>query len=116
MKKKTNPGPKKQKTPKYNNISCPKGMTIENWQTALRKQAAEREHLAVIGPADTDSNFEVRNPKTTRRSTSAIMDPAANGTAAHAWTSRPPDSAPANISRQSAWPMKEGSPGKISPA
>ena len=42
-------------------------MTIENWQTALRKQAAEREHLAVIGPADTDSNFEVRNPKTTRR-------------------------------------------------
>ncbi len=67
MKKKTNPGPKKQKTPKYNNISCPKGMTIENWQTALRKQAAEREHLAVIGPADTDSNFEVRNPKTTRR-------------------------------------------------
>ena len=78
-------------------------MTIENWQTALRKQAAEREHLAVIDPADTDSNFEVRNPKTTRRYDVSYYNPAANGTAAHAWTSRPPDSAPANISRQSAW-------------
>ena len=54
------------KPQKLSNILRPEKMTLEEWQTALRKQAAQEEMLAVTEDRDTDETgcYEVKNPLT----------------------------------------------------
>ena len=52
----------KAKAPKYNNYACPKGMSLEEWQRALRRQQAEKEILAIDSKGD--GEFVVRNAAT----------------------------------------------------
>ena len=50
------------KRPKYNNIICPKGMTLEEWQRALRAQQAESETFGI--EALEDGTYSVKNSAT----------------------------------------------------
>lgn len=50
------------KRPKYNNIICPKGMTLEEWQRALRAQQAESETFGI--EALEDGAYSVKNSAT----------------------------------------------------
>lgn len=54
------------KQPKISPIHCPKDMTQEEWQTALRRQAAVSDQLGVQKVRDADYHFRVANPKSGR--------------------------------------------------
>lgn len=52
---------------RLNTLHCPDNMTLEEWQVALRRQAAERENLIVRAAKDAPSGyFTVGNPTTKR--------------------------------------------------
>lgn len=64
-KKKNKKAPKKT-TPKVSLLQRPDGMSLEEWQIALRKQAAQKEFLS-IEPMDkklAPGDYNVRNPQT----------------------------------------------------
>lgn len=48
---------------KLNPLVCPQDMTLEEWQCALRRQAAESGAMVVTPPGDNSSYFIVKNPQ-----------------------------------------------------
>ena len=52
--------------PRLSNTVKPADMGLEEWQTALRRQQAERERFVIgeLGPLFSQGEFQVRNPKT----------------------------------------------------
>ncbi|WP_352423852.1 DEAD/DEAH box helicase [Proteiniphilum sp.] len=64
-KKKTKKTPKKS-TPKVSLLQRPDGMSLEEWQIALRKQAAQKEFLDIepVDKKQAPGDYNVRNPQT----------------------------------------------------
>ncbi len=58
---------KQIRQPKISNIHCPKDMSKEDWQHALRQQTAKNEFLSITGPDDSGCVFTVGNPKSGRK-------------------------------------------------
>jgi len=54
------------KAPRVNPIHCPKEVSLEEWQRALRKQAAEKGHFGISRSDESDNIFEIRSAKTNR--------------------------------------------------
>ena len=56
---------KKVPEPRLNNVIKPEGMGLEEWQYALRKQAAEKEMLGVqaVNTRFSPGEYRVTNPK-----------------------------------------------------
>lgn len=79
MKKQTKKKSAKPKLPKYNPNRKPADMTIEDWQKALRAQAAQKEELAVT-PVDggKEGYFKVVNPKSTKTYSVVYRGPASS--------------------------------------
>ncbi|MDR1121459.1 MAG: DEAD/DEAH box helicase [Dysgonamonadaceae bacterium] len=57
---------KKESFPKITPIYCPDNMSLEAWQTALRKQVAEKAmfNIAPMQKGQVFGDFEVKNPRT----------------------------------------------------
>ena len=58
---------RKTTQPRLNPLTCPENMTLEQWQCALRRQAAEKEHLGVTPPHRLLDYFVVSNPESKQR-------------------------------------------------
>ncbi len=54
------------RAPRVNPVHCPKDVSLEEWQRALRKQAAEKEHFGISRPEESGDIFEIRSAKTDR--------------------------------------------------
>lgn len=57
---------KQPKLPKISPVHCPNGMSLKEWQRALRRQAAENEIHIINGPEEDGIHFGVTNPKSGR--------------------------------------------------
>lgn len=57
---------KNKKVKTLSPLHCPGGMTLEQWQRGLRRQAALREGLTVMAPRSHGDPFIVSNPKSGR--------------------------------------------------
>lgn len=53
--------------PKINPSHCPQGMTLKEWQRALRRQAAGKEHFGIIEPQTPGDPFIVSSAKSGRK-------------------------------------------------
>lgn len=58
---------KKPPTAKYNSVHCPKDMSPEDWQRALRRQAAHNEHFGIAAPVSPNDPFIVSSGKSGRK-------------------------------------------------
>lgn len=52
---------------KYSVFQCPKGMAPEEWQRALRRQAASSQYFCVKAPVEASYPFVVSNPESNRK-------------------------------------------------
>lgn len=53
--------------PKISPAHCPKGMTLKDWQRALRRQAAEKENFGITKPQSPGDPFIVSSAKSGRK-------------------------------------------------
>lgn len=58
---------KSESTVKYNATHCPKDLSLEDWQRALRRQAASNTYFGIKAPISKDDPFIVSSPQSNRK-------------------------------------------------